>query len=87
MQDSQFRVWYLFLTQVVVVAGFLHWFGQFEVLPQVDTASYRDYSFDSVTTALNDKRTFVYPSVLRFFETADGSERLIPWFQIGRAHV
>jgi hypothetical protein len=81
MQDSQFRVWYLFLTQVVAVAGFLHWFGQFEALPQVDTASYRDYSFDSVTSALNDKRTFVYPSVLRFFAAADGSERLIPWFQ------
>ena len=81
MQDSQFRVWYLFLTQVVAVAGFLHWFGQFEMMPQVDTASYRDYSFDSVTSALNDKRTFVYPSVLRFFEVAEGTERLIPWFQ------
>jgi len=81
MQDSQFRVWYLFLTQVVAIAGLLHWFEQFEAMPQVDTASYRDYSFDSATTALNDKRTFVYPSVLRFFEAADGSERLIPWFQ------
>ena len=81
MQDSQFRVWYLFLTQVVVVAGFLLWFGQFEATPQVDTTSYRDYSFDSATSALNDKRTFVYPSVLHFFQVVDGSERLIPWFQ------
>lgn len=81
MQDSQFRVWYLFLTQVVAIAGFLHWFGQFEAMPQVDTASYRDYSFDSVTASLNDKRTFVYPSMIRFFEAADGSERLVPWFQ------
>jgi len=81
MQDSQFRVWYLFLTQVVAIAGLMHWFGQFEAMTQVDTASYRDYSFDAATTALNDKRTFVYPSVLRFFEAADGSERLIPWFQ------
>ena len=30
---------------------------------------------------LNDKRTFVYPCVLRSFVAADGSERLIPWFQ------
>ena len=81
MQDSQFRVWYLFLTQVVVIAGFLHWFGHFEATSQVDTASYRDYSFDSVTASLNDKRTFVYPCIIRFFEAADGSDRLVPWFQ------
>ncbi len=36
---------------------------------------------ESIAAALNDKRTFVYPSVLRFFQVTDGSERLIPWFQ------
>lgn len=81
MQDSQFRVWYLFLTQVVVVAAFLHWFGKFEPTVQMDTASYRDYSIGSVEEAFNDKRTFVYPLVLRGFESADGSERLVPLFQ------
>jgi len=81
MQDSQFRVWYLFLTQVVAVAAFLHWFGKFEPTVQIDTASYRDYSIGSVVGALNDKRTFVYPLVILGFESADGSERLVPWFQ------
>ncbi len=81
MPDSQFRVWYLFLTQVIAIAGILHWNGKFEAAPQFDTASYRDYSMESLADALNDKRTFVYPCVLRFFREVDGSERLIPWFQ------
>ncbi len=81
MQDSQFRVCYLFLSQVIAIAGILHWFGKFEPTHQFDTTSYRDYSFESAVEALNDKRTFVYPCVLRLFEVADGSERLIPWFQ------
>lgn len=81
MPDSQFRVWSLFLAQVIAIAGVLHWNGRFEPTPQFDTASYRDYSMESVAAALNDKRTFVYPCVLRFFQEAEGSERLIPWFQ------
>jgi hypothetical protein len=81
MPESQFRVWYLFLAQVIAIAGILQWNGKFEPTPQFDTASYRDYAMDSVEAALNDKRTFVYPCVLRFFQTVDGSDRLIPWFQ------
>lgn len=81
MQDSQFRVWYVFLIQVMAIAGVLQWLGKLEPLAQFDTASYRDYSWGNATDALNDKRTFVYPCVLRFFVAADGSERLIPWFQ------
>ena len=81
MQDSHFRVWYLFLAQVVAIAAVLHWFGKFEPTDQIDTASYRDYSIGNVEASLNDKRTFVYPLVLRGFESADGSERLVPWFQ------
>ncbi len=81
MQDSQFRIWCLFLSQVIAIAGLLTWFGKFEPTPQFDTSSYRDYSLESVSTALNDKRTFVYPCVLRLFRIADGSERLLPWFQ------
>lgn len=81
MPDSQFRVWYLFLTQVIAIAGILHWFGKFEATSQFDTASYRDYSVENLTDALNDTRTFVYPCVLLLFRESDGSERLIPWFQ------
>ena len=81
MQDSQFRVWCLFLSQVIAIAGFLNWFGKFEPASQFDTSSYRDYSLESASVALNDKRTFVYPCVLRLFDVADGSERLVPWFQ------
>ena len=87
MQETQFRVWYLFLAQVIAIAGILNWFGKFEATPQFDTSSYRDYSFESVSDALNDKRTFVYPSVLRFFLVADGSERLVPWFQYSLSAV
>ncbi len=80
MQDSQFRVWCLFLSQVIAIAALLTWIGKFEPTSQFDTSSYRDYSSESASTALNDKRTFVYPFVLRLFVAADGSERLIPWF-------
>ncbi len=81
MQDSHFRVWCLFLSQVIAIAGLLNWFGKLEPTPQFDTSSYRDYSLESASKALNDKRTFVYPCVLRLFVVADGSERLVPWFQ------
>ena len=81
MPESQFRIWYVFLTQVIAIAFFLHWNGKFEPTPQFDTASYRDYSMESASAALNDKRTFVYPCLLRFFQQVDGSERLVPWFQ------
>lgn len=81
MQDSQFRVWCLFLIQVITIAGLLTWFGKLEPTPQFDTSSYRDYSLDSASEVLNDKRTFVYPCLLRLFLVADGSERLVPWFQ------
>ena len=81
MQDSQFRVWCLFLIQVVAIAGVLHWYSKLEPIPQFDTASYRDFTLESAVDTLNDKRTFVYPCLLRLFVAADGSERLIPWFQ------
>ncbi len=81
MQDSQFRVWYVFLIQVIAIAGVLQWLGKMEPMAQFDTTSYRDYSLEYTIDALNDKRTFVYPCVLQLFVSADGSERLIPWFQ------
>ena len=81
MQESQFRVWCLFLSQVIAIAGLLTLIGKFEPTPQFDTSSYRDYSLESASTSLNDKRTFVYPCVLRLFQTTDGTERLVPWFQ------
>ena len=81
--SSQFRVWYLFLLQVIAIAGVLQWLGKLEPTSRTDTLSYRNYSFaGAIGAEFNNKRTFVYPCVLQSYVAADGSRATHPLVSI-----
>jgi len=85
MKENHFRAWTGFFLLIAVIAAYLFVSGRFRPITQIDTLDYANFPSSSLVAALNNQRTFLYPSVLLASETETIPYLIVPYLQFAMA--
>lgn len=87
MRENHFRAWSGFMVLVASIAVFMFASGRFQPVTQIDTLDYANFPITSVESALNNKRTYVYPCFLKATTTEAIPYMVVPYVQFALAAV
>jgi hypothetical protein len=87
MRENRFRAWSGFMVLVASIAVFMFATGRFQPVTQIDTLDYANFPIASIDSALNNKRTYLYPCFLKATTTEAIPYMVVPYLQYTMAAV